>query len=265
MEFNPLSRDFFDDPYETYRWLRDNEPVSYNEQYDFWALSRYDDVATAHRDWRTYTSSRGITLDQLADPDASLFTTSIIFLDPPEHERLRRLVSRAFTPKAVAGMEPIAREVIGSYVAAIGPGAGDFDAVADFAAPFPVDVISAILGVPKDDRQQIRHWVDDLLHREPDDPSITPKGMEAGLATYVYFSELSKDRRAHPTDDMITGLVQAEIVDDDGTVRSLTDDDVASFLTLLAGAGSETVTKLVGSGVVLFARNPDEWRKVPST
>ena len=109
-KFDPLSADFFDDPYDTYRWLRDEVPVYYSEQYGFWALSRYADVVKAHRDWQTFTSTKGITLDQLAHADiGSLATGSIIFMDPPDHERLRRLVSRVFTPKAVADLEPMVR------------------------------------------------------------------------------------------------------------------------------------------------------------
>lgn len=261
MEFNPFSADFFDDPYATYGWLRDHAPVYHNEQYGFWALSRYDDVVAAHRDWKTYSSTHGVTVDQLTDPDPVTVNDSIIFLDPPEHERLRRLVSRVFTPKAVAGLEPLVREVVAGYLAEIGPDE-PFDAVADLAAPFPVEVISVMLGVPPADRQQLRHWVDLMLHREPDDPAPTPEGMEAGLLGSLYLLDLVREKRRHPGDDMLTALVETEVPADDGTTYRLDDAAIASFATLLTGAGSETVTKLVGSGVVLFARNPGEWAKV---
>jgi cytochrome P450 len=251
-EFDPLSADFFDDPYDTYRWLRDEHPVYYNERYGFWALSRYADVVKAHRDWQTFTSTKGITLDQLAVKDiGSLATGSIIFMDPPEHERLRRMVSRVFTPKAVADLEPMVRDLITKY---LDPLVGDptFDFTADFAGPFPVEVICVILGVPEGDRQQIRHWVDEMLTREPGDPKPTAKGMESGFNTIVYLYELAQEKRRNPTDDMLSGLV----------AEGLSDDEIAGFGVLLAGAGSETVTKLVGGGVVLFERNPTEWEKV---
>jgi len=251
-EFDPLSADFFDDPYDTYRWLRDQAPVYYSERYGFWALSRYDDVVKAHRDWQTFTSTKGITLDQLAQTDiGSLVTGSIIFMDPPDHERLRRMVSRVFTPKAVADLEPMVREIVAKY---LDPLVGDptFDLTADFAGPFPVEVISAILGVPAGDRQQIRHWTDEMLHREPGDPKPTQAGMEAALNQIVYLYELAKEKRRHPTDDMLSGLVAS----------GLSNEEVAAFGGLLAAAGSETVTKLVGGGVVLFERNPGEWAKV---
>ncbi|MGZ7017994.1 MAG: cytochrome P450, partial [Acidimicrobiia bacterium] len=181
MEFDPLSADFFDDPYDTYRWLRDEAPVYYSEHYGFWALSRYEDVVVAHRDWQTFTSTKGITLDQLAEKDiGSLVVGSIIFMDPPDHERLRRLVSRVFTPNAVAELEPLVRTLVTKYLDPL-VGESSFDLTADFAGPFPVEVISAILGVPEPDRQQIRHWTDEMLHREPGDPKPTQAGMEAGL------------------------------------------------------------------------------------
>jgi cytochrome P450 len=261
MEFNPLSDDFFDDPYETYRWLRDEAPCYHNEQFGFWALSRFEDCVTAHRDWRTFSSEHGLTLDQLTDPDNSAKGQSIIVMDPPAHDRMRKLVSRAFTPRAITRMEPIAHEIITGLLDDV-QGEREFDAVADFAAPFPIEVISAILGVPKEDRQQIRHWTDLMLLRRPNDPKPTPEGLHAGLEHVLYFLELIKDKRAHPGDDMIDQLIEAEVDLEDGTRHRLTDEEIAGFATLLAAAGAETVTKLVGNAVVLFCRNPGEWQKV---
>jgi cytochrome P450 len=252
MDFDPLSDDFFDDPYDTYRWLRDEAPVYHNDHYGFWALSRYDDVCRAHRDWQTFTSTKGITLDQLELADiGDLSTGSIIFMDPPDHERLRKLVSRVFTPKAVAELEPMIRDLIRGYLDPL-VGEPSFDLVTELAGPFPVEVISVILGVPEGDRQQIRHWTDEMLHREPGNPRPTQAGMEAGLNEVLYLYELAAEKRRRPTDDMLSALVQT----------GLTDAEVAGFGTLIAGAGSETVTKLVGSGVVLFHRNPGEWDEV---
>ena len=261
MEFNPLSDDFFNDPYDTYRWLRDEQPCYFNEQFGFYALSRFDDVVAAHRDWRTFSSEHGLTLDVLTDPDADVKGQSIIMMDPPDHDRMRKLVSRAFTPRAITRMQPVALEVMTKYLDAV-DGAGSFDAVADFAAPFPVEVISAILGVPEADRQQIRHWTDLMLSRLPNDPAPTPEGMHAGLEQVLYFLGLIQEKRRHPGDDMIDQLIAAEVEDEDGTTHRLTDEEVAGFATLLAAAGSETVTKLVGSAIVLFHRNPGEWAKV---
>jgi len=261
VEFNPLSDDFFNDPYDTYRWLRDDEPCYFNERFGFYALSRFDDVVSAHRDWRTFSSEHGLTLDTLTNPDANVKGQSIIMMDPPDHDRMRKLVSRAFTPRSITRMEPIAHEIMAKYLDLVSD-AGEFDAVTDFAAPFPVEVISAILGVPEADRQQIRHWTDAMLLRRPNDPEPTQEGMEAGLFQVLYFLDLIKDKRRDPGDDMIGQLIEAEVVDDDGVTNRLTDEEVAGFATLLAAAGSETVTKLVGSAIVLFHRNPGEWAKV---
>jgi cytochrome P450 len=266
MEFDPLSSDFFDDPYDTYRWLRDEAPVYHNERYGFWALSRFADVVAAHRDWKTFSSEHGLTIDQLTDPNSGIKGTSIIMMDPPEHDRMRKLVSRVFTPRAMAALEPMIRDVVTSHLVPL-DGADGFDAVADFAAPFPVEVISTMLGVPKEDRQQIRIWTDLMLHREPGNPKPTHEGIEGSLLQVGYFLELIAHKRAHPADDMITRLTEVEVEDPiseggDGSTHRLDDGEIAGFATLLAAAGSETVTKLVGNGVVLFARNPGEWRQL---
>jgi cytochrome P450 len=261
MEFNPFSAVFYDDPYDMYRWLRDEAPVYHNEQFGFWALSRYEDVVAAHRDWKTFSSAHGVTIDQLTDPDSPMAGTSMIMMDPPEHDRLRKLVSRVFTPRAVADLEPLVRTVIRRFLEPL-EGRDSFDAVTDFSGPFPVEVISSILGVPETDRQQIRHWTDLMLYREPDDPNTTQEGMEAGLHQVVYFLELIKEKRAHPDDAMITRLCEVEVDGDDGERSHLTDEEIAGFATLIAAAGSETVTKLVGNAAVLFHRNPGEWKKI---
>jgi cytochrome P450 len=254
LEFDPYSDVFFNDPYDVYRRLRDEAPVYRNDHYGFYALSRYDDVVTAHRDWKTFTSTHGITVDMLTDPGSATLlqaaTGSMIFMDPPDHDRLRNLVSRVFTPKAVADLEPMIRALVRSYLDRLD--GEEFDLVADFSGPFPVEVISVILGVPEADRQQLRHWTDEMLTREPGNPKPTEHGMEAGLNLGIYMHGLAGEKRRHPTDDMLSGLIQT----------GLTDDEVAGFTLLLAGAGSETVTKLIGNGVVLFGRHPDQWRKV---
>ncbi len=261
MEFNPFSPDFFDDPYDTYRWLRDEAPAYENQQFGFWALSRFDDVVSAHRDWKTFSSEHGLTIDQLTDPDSPVRGTSIIMMDPPEHDLMRKLVSRVFTPRAVADLEPLVANVIDEFLDPLRD-RDEFDLLADFAAPFPVEVISTMLGVPPADRQQIRHWTDQLLTRDPDNPRPTQEGMEAALHQVGYFLELIAEKRRHADDDMISRLTTVEVTDDNGTVQQLSDGEIAGFATLLAAAGSETVTKLVGNGIVLFDRNPGEWRKL---
>ncbi len=261
MEFDPFSEEFFNDPYDIYRWLRDENPTYHNEKYGFWALSRFDDVVRAHRDWKSFSSEHGLTIDQLTSPDTNVRGTMIITMDPPEHDRMRKLVSRVFTPRAMTALEPMIREVIVSYLSQYDD-ANEFDALADFAAPFPVEVISIMLGVPKEDQQQIRHWTDAMLTREEGSAAVSHESAEAGLAQVMYFLQLIADKRVHPGDDMLTRLTEVEVAEDDGSTHQLTNDEIAGFATLLAAAGSETVTKLIGNAVVLFARNPQEWSKV---
>lgn len=261
-EFDPFSDEYFNGPYDLYRRMRDEAPVYHSEQYGFWALFRYDDVCAAHKDWQTFSSAHGVDLSTLSQ-DESLVRSFrlIIMMDPPEHDRLRALVSRVFTPRAVAGLEPMVREVVCSF---LDPhdGADGFDAVAQFAAPFPVEIISRMLGVPPDERQQIRHWIDVGLHREHGQRDPTPEGMEAQLAMAGYFLDLVGKKRRRPGDDMLTHLTQVEVDRGDGTATRLDDQEIAGFAALLGGAGAETVTKLVGNAAYLFHRHPDQYRAV---
>ena len=260
VEFDPFSRDFFDDPYDTYASLRDHAPCYYSEQYDFYALSRFDDVVTAHRDHATFTSTHGQTYEQLSSGEPADMG-SIISMDPPEHTRYRALVSRAFTPRSIGNYEALVREIIAGYLDPL-MGRRRIDILEEFAAPFPVEIISTILGVPPEDRQQIRHWTDEMLHREEGSATSSQAAAEAGMAQGMYLYELVQKKRQEPADDMLGELIEAEVETEDGETTRLDDAEIAGFGTLLAAAGSETVTKLVGNAVVLFGRHSDQWAKV---
>ena len=262
VEFDPFSSEFFDDPTEIYRRLRDEAPVYFNEKYGFYALSRFDDVVAAHRDWPGLSSAHGVDLATLSkDPEMVRLARMIIMMDPPEHDRLRKLVSRVFTPRAVSALEPMIREVVTSFIEPL-EDRDAFDAVADLAAPFPVEIISRMLGVPAGERQQIREWLDLSLHREPGELDPTPEGMAAIIEMAGYFHDLAQEKRRHPADDMLTRLTQVTVDRGDGVDTALDDNEIAGFATLLGGAGAETVTKLVGNAVVLFDRHPEQWRRV---
>jgi cytochrome P450 len=262
VEFDPFSEDFFNDPYETYRRLRDEAPVFFSERYGFYALSRFADVLAAHRDWEGFSSAHGVELFLLRkDPEEIASYRNIIMMDPPEHDRFRALVSRVFTPRAVTALEPMIREVICSFLDAIND-APEFDAVADFAAPFPVEVISRMLGVPEEDRQGIRHRIDLGLHREPGQTEPSRENMQAILENGIYFHELTVEKRKNPGDDMLSRLTQVTVDRGDGVETGLDDAEITGFASLLGGAGAETVTKLVGNAVVLFWRNPEQWQKI---
>jgi cytochrome P450 len=261
VEFDPFSDVFFEDPYPTYRRLRDEAPVYMSEKYGFVALSRYEDVVRAHRDWDTFSSAHGVDLGTLSSRNSPPEPVSMIMMDPPAHHHMRALVNRVFTPRAVADLEPMVRGVICGYLDEL-EGRTTFDAVSEFSGPFPVEVICMLLGVPKADRQQVRHQIDLILHREPGGLAPTEEGHAAALAFGAYFYDLVVDKRAHPSADLLSELCAVEAMRDDGEKSRLDDIEITGFAALLAGAGSETVTKLVGSAVVLFARNPDQWQKV---
>jgi cytochrome P450 len=185
---------------------------------------------------------------------------SIIFMDPPDHRHMRSLLNKAFTPRAIQSQMGDVHEVIDKYLSAVDP--DNFDVVQDFSGPFPVEVITRMAGVPEEYRQQVRHWIDISLSREPGQIEISEAGMQANIDTAMYYYGLIQERRENPQDDMISRLIAAEIPSDDGTFRRLDDIEITGFSTLLGGAGAETVTKLIGSAAVLFARNPDEWEKL---
>jgi cytochrome P450 len=260
MEFNPYSDSFFDDPYDTYRWMRDEAPVYYSERWDFHALTRYDDVVAAHRDWETFSSSYGVTLDALSMRH-KFDMNMLILMDPPEHERMRKLVRQVFTKAAIANLEPLVTDVVTFYVQALA-GKDQFDLVADFAALFPVEIISSMLGVPAGERQQIRLWTDGFLHREENNPFATESGVAASMAMGEYFLDLAQEKRRRPDDLIISRLVTTSYEDETGVTHRLADEDIATFSVLLAAAGSETVTKLMGNGVMAFHHNPDQWELV---
>jgi cytochrome P450 len=252
VRFNPYAHEFHDDPFPVYRRLRDEAPCYHNEELGFWALSRYDDVLRALHDPEVYCSRFGITLEE-GTPLPMLLTT-----DPPEHTALRRLVSRAFTPRRVADLEPDIRHLSTGYLDRL-DGRTDADVIGDCAALLPMDVISTMLGVPAADQQRLREWSDALLHREEGVPDVTPAGIRAGHDLYRYFTEFVADKRTRrdPGDDLTAALIAAE-----SEGEHLSDAQVVGFLFLLIIAGNETTTKLFGNCLLALQRFPTERAKV---
>jgi cytochrome P450 len=262
VDFDPFSSTYFDDPYDTYRRLRDEAPVFRSERYRFYALSRYDDVVAAHKDWSTFSSAHGVDLTTLStDPALVASLRSLIMMDPPAHDRFRSLVSRVFTPMAMQAMVPLVRRIVGRYVDEIGD-RSTFDAVGDLSGPFHVEIIAELLGVPPADRQQIRHWLDVMLHREPGEMRPTRAGIEASINLGAYWLNLVESKRSEPGDDLTTRLIEASVDRADGTMTALDDGEIAGFAGLLGRAGAETVTKLVANAFLLFHQHPDQWQKV---
>lgn len=260
MELNPFSYEFHDDPYPTYTWLREHAPLYRNEKLDFWALSRFRDVLSGLVDWKTYSSAEGILLERV-DPRMFAVTPMMIFMDPPRHDRLRRLVSHAFTARRVADLEQLIRNTAVRLIDQLDTaGGGDF--VKDFSGPFPMEVIFTLIGVPDADRHQLRAWMDRALDRDPDRPDIPPRAIEASLELVRYWFGLLEDLRRQPNDGLMCALMDAEVATDDGGTTRLTDGEIVGFCSLLGGAGTETTTKLLGYAAVLFARQDEAYDTV---
>lgn len=257
--FDPFSEEFFNGPWEIYRRLREEAPVYYSEEYDFYALSRHEDVAAAYKDFETYSSAYGLDLAQVRS-DEPLAAKMIIVMDPPEHRQMRGLVNKVFTPRAIEAMRPMVTETIDRYISGADP--DRFDVVQDFSALFPVEVITQMLGVPEEYRQKVREWVDTSLHREPGQIEMSEEGMQAVAESMGLYYDIIQQRRAEPQDDMFSRLIAAEVEREDGEKQSLDDFEIAGFATLLGGAGAETVTKLVGNAAVTLARFPGQWQKL---
>ncbi|KUI11283.1 cytochrome [Mycobacterium sp. GA-1285] len=254
--FDPVSKEFFDNPYEIYQRMRDEAPIYYDEVEDFYALTRHADVAAALKDHEAFSSSRGCDLAMVRSDESP--HKSIIFMDPPEHRHMRSLLNKAFTPRAIQSQRETITELVEHYLSKVDP--DNFDVVQDFSGPFPVEVITRMAGVPEEFRQQVRRWIDKGLEREPGQIGLSDEAMQANIDSGVYYYGLVQERRQNPQDDMIGRLIRAEIPGENGQMRKLDDLEITGFLALLGGAGAETVTKLVGSAVVEFARHPEQWQ-----
>jgi cytochrome P450 len=250
VDFNPYAHEFHDDPFPVYRQLRDETPAYHNAELGFWALSRYDDVIAGLHDWETYTSTQGITLESKSA------LPMMITMDPPDHTKMRRLISRVFTPKRVAEMEPHVRALANQYLDQIAD-RGKADLIADYSALLPMAVISQMLGVPFDDQAMLREWTDLMLHREPGVPDVTPAGQDAGYKVFEYFLDDVQRKRTQPGDDLVSGLLDAEI---DG--ERLDDIDIVGLAFLLIIAGNETTTKLLGNSLYWLTKFPGEKQKI---
>jgi cytochrome P450 len=242
------------DPQPVWRRLRDERPVYYDQTYDFWALSRFDDVLEASLDPETYSSAYGNVLELMSPEPLNL--PYLVMQDPPGQQQQRTLVSRGFTPRRIADLEDqirqICRELLDPHV-----GEAGFDYVADFSAQLPSMVISALMGVAPQDQERIRAAIDRSFHIEPGVGMINDISMAASGEMVAYFREQIAMRRDEPRDDLMTALAHAQI----GTgeeARSLTVDEAAIFSNEMTAAGTETVARLLGWACDLLAANPEQ-------
>jgi cytochrome P450 len=258
MLYDPYSRQMQEDPFPTYHYFLEHEPCTYNPKMDFYALFRFEDVWEATLDWKTYSSSLGPSLENRKIP-GEMF--SIIGMDPPNHTRLRNVVSRGFTPRRIAALEGEVRRLAARYLDALRD-EPRFDVQQAFSVKFPMDVISALLGIPEQERDWYRHTVDKGLERDPETGRPGMENIAMLLKARELILSLLAARRRVPRDDLITVIAHADYTEADGTRRHLSDDEVAAFTSLLAAAGAETTAKLIGNMIVYLSRQPDQRRYV---
>lgn len=253
LRYDPYDYRIHEDPYPTYARLRAEAPLYHNEERGFWALSRHEDVTAGFRNTSELSSRFGVSLDPAAYGPDAYKVMSFLAMDPPLHTRTRALVSKGFTPRRVAALEPNIRRLAEEHLeSTIDRTGGDFDFVSDFAGRLPMDVISEMLGVPTADRVRLRRLADLLVHRDDGVADVPPAGVEAAVELITYFSSLIGDRRARSRDDLTSALTGAEIEGD-----RLTDDEIISILVLMVVAGNETTTKMLANAWYWAWRFPD--------
>lgn len=255
--WDPFDREIAQDPYPIYRRLREEAPLYYNDRHDFYVLSRNDDVDRALTDWRTFSSARGPILEVIK-ANIPIPPGTLLMEDPPVHDIHRSLLARVFTPRRTASIEPQIRDFCTRCLDRL-VGVDHFDLMADFANEVPMRVIGMLLGIPEEDQQTIRARADAKLRTEPGKQMKVSSGalMDADLfANYIDW------RAKHPSDDLMTELLNAEFEDETGTRRKLTRVEILTYVTVVAGAGNETTARLIGWLVSVLAQHPDQRKEL---
>ena len=252
--YDPYDVDVNADPYPVFRRLREEAPLYYNESHDFYAVSRFADVERGYLDPKTFISGRGGIIE-LIRANVEMPSGVLIFEDPPVHTIHRRLMSRVFSPNRVAALEPQIREFCARCLDPL-VGAEEFDLIADLGAQMPMRVIGMLLGIPDRDQEAVRDRVDANLRTDAGQPM---KVSENFVPTDM-FADYIDWRAEHPSDDIMTELLQAEFEDETGTVRHLTRDELLTYIGVIAGAGNETTGRLIGWTGKVLADHPDQRR-----
>jgi cytochrome P450 len=255
--YDPYDRDIDADPYPVYRRLREQAPLYYNERYDFYAVSRFDDVLRGLTDRETYSSARGSVLEFIK-ADIEMPAGVVIFEDPPRHTVHRGLLSRVFTPRRMNALEPKVREFCARALDPLA-GAGRFDFVADLGAQLPMRTIGMLLGVPESDQEAARDRANAALRTDPGQPMTVSA---ENIGERDFFSQYVDWRATHPSDDLMTELLFAEFEDETGATRRLTRDEVLIYVSVLSGAGNETTSRLIGWMGKVLADHPGQRREL---
>lgn len=258
--YDPFDFEIDDDPYPIWHRLREEAPLYYNERFDFFALSRFADVEEGLKDWRTFSSAKG-TLLEIIKADITLPPGTFIFEDPPAHDLHRGLMSRVFTPRRMAAIEP---EIRAFCARSLDPlvGSGGFDVIADLGAQVPMRTIGMLLGIPDSDQAALRDRIDDGLKLADGSDMPTISADFGALGQGTLFEEYIDYRYKHPGDDLMTDLITAEYTDVEGNVRRLTRGEALNYINLVAAAGNETTNRLIGWTTRLLGLHPEERRAV---
>jgi cytochrome P450 len=257
VHFDPYDVELNNDPYPMFRRLREERPLYYNEQHDFYAISRFADVDNAIVDNKTFISGKGAILE-IIKADMEIPPGTLIFEDPPIHDIHRKLLARMFTPRKINALEPKIREYCARSLDPI-VGTGGFDFVKDFGAQMPMRVIGMLLGIPEEDQEAIRDRSNETMRTEAGEPmKITQHGFDTG----EIFAQYIDWRAENPSDDIMTELLNVEFEDETATTRRLTRDELLLYVNVVAGAGNETTTRLIGWAAKVLAEHPDQRRQL---
>jgi len=257
--YDPFNPELIADPYPYYARLRDEHPVYYNERLDCYVLSRYDDIYRALRKPQIFSSAQGLTPEK--DEISKLgIPPTFIMMDPPDHTRLRRLITKAFTPDTVKALEPKIRAFVVERIEAMKAKAANgetIDLIPEIASPLPTMVVADILGVPPEDREKFDPWSDAITSASADFTLDVEKAIGAVQGLVTYFGGMCQARRADPTDDMITKLTQAEVDGD-----TLTDWDILGFCFVMIAGGNDTTSNFIGNSTEQLDKHPDQRREM---
>ncbi|KPM52307.1 cytochrome [Frankia sp. CcI49] len=257
VHWDPYDPSLVSDPYPVYRRLREEAPLYYNAEYDFYAVSRYVDCERGLPDWQTFSSARGGILE-LIKSGIEIPPGTLIFEDPPAHDIHRKLLARVFTPRRISELEAKVRAYCERTLDPL-VGAGSFDLMAAVGTELPMRVIGMLLGIPETDQEALRDTADESLRTEAGGQMDFKGG---AILSNEAFAEYIDWRRDNPSTDLMTDLLYTEFEDENGTVRTLTRDEVITYTTVVAGAGNETTGRLVGWIGATLARNPEQRREI---
>lgn len=256
LNWDPYNPEIWSDPYPVFRRLREEAPLYYNAEHEFYALSRYGDIKQSFADAGSYSSARGGILEFIKaniQPPNGMF----IFEDPPVHTAHRSVVARVFTPRKMTDLEPKIRAFCRQCLDPL-KDAEKFDFIKDLGADLAMRVIGMLLGIPEQDQAAIRAEGDAAMRTEAGKPIDVANARFSGEG----FDEYIDWRVTHPSDDLMTELLNAEFDDETGTRRKLTRDEVLAFVNIIAGAGNETTARLIGWTGKLLGDHPDQRREL---